>query len=106
MRLVPRSKHEVLRKFIKIIKNHGWNFLKLIVIVKVAVSCILGTAFYLYNIHKDKESYALNILLTAFVSRVTGAEFIQAVMTKILRARYHILRIFFRKVFVDKHPVH
>ena len=76
MRQVPRSRKEIFGKFLKIIKNHGWNFVKLIVLVKVAISCILGTALYLYNIHKDKESYALNILLTAFVSKVTGAEFI------------------------------
>ena len=102
MSLVSRSKEKIYRKFIQIIKRHGWNFVKLIVIVKVAISCILGTVLYLYNIHKDKESYALNILLTAFVSQVTGAEFLSAVKTRILRARYHILRIFFRRVFVDK----
>jgi hypothetical protein len=70
--------------------------------VKVAMSLILGTTFYLYKIHKDKESYALNILLTAFVSRVTGAEFVEAVKIRILRARYHMLRIFFKKVFINK----
>ena len=102
MRLVSRSKGKIYRKFIQIIKKHGWNFVKLIVIVKVAISLILGALLHLYNIHKDKESYALNILLTFFVSQVTGAEFLSAVKNRILRARYHILRIFFRKVFVDK----
>ena len=103
MQLVPRTRQEIFKKFLKIIRNHGWNFLKLIILVKLAISSIFGTVLYLYNIHKDKESYALYIMLTAFVSKVTGTEFLSQVMKRVGRARYHIMRIFFRRVFIDKH---
>jgi hypothetical protein len=56
--------------------KHGFKIIKYIVLTKIAISAILGMAFYLYKIHRHRESYALNIFLTAFVTRITGVEFL------------------------------
>jgi hypothetical protein len=56
--------------------KHGLKIIKYIVLTKLAISSILGIVFYLYRIHRHRESYALNIFLTAFVTRITGVEFL------------------------------
>ena len=65
-----------MAKLLKLVKSHGLYVIRDLIILKVGITLILGTAFYLYKYNKNKESYALNIMLTAFVSRVTGVEFI------------------------------
>lgn len=56
--------------------KHGLKIIKYMLLTKIAVSTILGIAYYLYRIHRNRESYALNIFLTAFVTRITGVEFL------------------------------
>jgi hypothetical protein len=71
-------------------------------VLKLAIALILGTVFYLYKIHKNKESYALNLMLTAFVTRVTGVEFLQAVSNKLTRMKYHIINVIYKNTFINK----
>ncbi len=101
MSLELRPKKEMLRKFFQMLHKHGFKLLKYLVLIKVAITCIFGTAFYLYKIHKDKESYALNILLTAFVTRITGVEFLQAIMHRLSRMKFHLLRVLYRNEFIN-----
>ncbi len=55
-------------------KNHGLNFTRDILVFVSVIVGLVGTASFLYSLHKDKESYAMNLMLTAFVSRITGPE--------------------------------
>ncbi len=62
-------------KFVQMLLKHGFKLIKYFVLVKLVITVILGTAYYLYRVHRNRESYALNLFLTAFVTRVTGVEF-------------------------------
>ena len=62
---------------------------------------VVGTVLYLYKYHKHKESYALNIVLTAFVSRVTGIEFIEAIKIRLFKIAYFIGNILYKKQFTN-----
>ncbi len=84
------------------LRIHGFKIIKFIVIVKLAISLILGTVFYLYKIHKNKESYALNLMLTAFVTRITGVEFLQAVAHRLHRTKFHLMNVFYKNTFINK----
>ena len=83
------------------LRKHGFKLLKYYVLLKLSITCIFGIAYYLYKIHKDKESYALNILLTAFVTRITGAEFLQALLHRLSRMKFHLLRVIYRNEFIN-----
>lgn len=71
-----RAWKEVMVRLFKLLKAHGLYVIRDLIILKVGISLILGTAFYLYKFNRNKESYVMNIMLATFVSRVTGLEFI------------------------------
>jgi len=82
--------------------KHGLKIIKYLALVKLVYTAILGTAYYLYRVHRNRESYALNIFLTAFVTRITGVEFLQAVLHRLSRMKFHLTRVFYKSTFVNK----
>ena len=91
----------MLRKLIHIIKKNGLYMLKDVAVLSLILSFLVGTILYLYNYHREKESYALNIVLTAFVSRITGVEFIEALRVRMYKITYYIKSIMNQKQFVN-----
>lgn len=69
----------MIEKLIKTLRKYGLRLAKDLLILSIILSFLIGTIIYLYNYHKEKESYALNIVLTAFVSRMTGIEVIKTI---------------------------
>ena len=91
----------MLEKLIKILSKNGVYILRDIAVLALILSFLIGTILYLYNYHKEKESYALNIVLTAFVSRITGVEFIEALRVRFYKVTYYIKSIINQKQFVN-----
>lgn len=83
----------MLKKLAKILTKNGIFILRDIALLTLILSFLIGTILYLYNYHKEKESYALNIVLTAFVSRITGVEFVEA-----LRVRFYKVTYYFKSI--------
>ncbi len=91
----------MVKKLVKIITKNGVYILKDLGILFVILTFLIGTVLYLYKIHKEKESYALNIVLTAFVSRITGVEFIEGLKVRIYKINYYLKTILNHKEFID-----
>ncbi|CDW78468.1 UNKNOWN [Stylonychia lemnae] len=88
-------------KLLNILKKNGVYIIKDLFILFLILTFIVGTVLYLYKYHKKKESYALNIVLTAFVSRMTGVEFLEAIKVRILKISYYLQKIIYKKQYID-----
>ena len=84
------------------LRVHGFKIIKVLLLLKLGILLVLGTVLYLYKIHKNKESYALNLMLTAFVTRVTGVEFLQAVVHRLSRMKFHLINVFYKNTFINR----
>ena len=69
-----------------------------VILIIVGIS---GTITFLQKFHRDKESYAMNIMLTAFVSRITGAEVIRRFRERVFKTAYYVHSILYKKEFTD-----
>lgn len=87
----------MIQKLIKILLKNGIYILKDLFVLTLILTFLIGTILYLYKYHKEKESYALNIVLTGFVSRITGVEFIEALKIRIYKITYYIKNILYQK---------
>ena len=67
----------MLRKLVKECRKNCFYFVKDSILFVVTLLIFLGTVVFLYKFYHDREAQGLNILLTAFVSRVTGREFLE-----------------------------
>lgn len=103
IKTVRRPFFEIFKRLLALLKKHGLVILRDLVILKILSTVVFGTVFYLHNYHKDKESYALNMLLTAFVSRLAGVEFVQTVMNRYERAKMHLLDALYKRKFSNKY---
>ena len=91
----------MLRKLIQIIKKKGSIISKDLGMALAIVACFIGTVLYLYNYHKDRESYALNIVLTALVSRITGQELMESIRFRLYMLKYYLKAVIYKKEFID-----
>ena len=80
----------MIQKFITIIRKNASYIIKDLSVLTLIIAFVVCTILYLYKYHKKKKSYALNIVLTAFVSRMTGMEFIEVIKIRMLRISYYI----------------
>lgn len=74
--LKKRSLTEILKRLLILLKTHALTIAKDLLVMKIGITIVCAAGFYLYSQHRNKESYALNILSVAFISRITGPEFL------------------------------
>ena len=73
----------MIAKFIRVIRKNSIFILKDLGMIACILACLIGSVLYVLTYHKDRESYALNIALTALVSRFTSVELKEALMLRL-----------------------
>ena len=68
----------MIAKLLRVIKKNGVFIFKDLAMLVGILACLVGSVLYVFTYHKDRESYALNIALTALVSKITGVELLEA----------------------------
>ena len=96
----------MLRKLIKECRKNFFYFMKDSILFVVTLLVFLGTVVFLYKFYHDREAQGLNIILTAFVSRVTGREFLEIIQLKIKTIIHTIVSIVYKKEYIDYHRYH
>lgn len=87
----------------KVLKDNRILIAQDVLLLTLIMTFLIGTFSYLYHYHRDEESYALNIVLTAFVTRMSGIEFLQAIRDRLYKILYHMKQIVFKRQFIN-HP--
>ena len=83
----------MIAKFVRVIRKNSLFILKDLGMLAGMLACLIGSVLYVFSYHKDRESYALNIALTALVSRITGVELMEALKIRLQNITYYTKRI-------------
>lgn len=92
-----------MKRLIKTLRaNYGQIASDFIVLIMIIVF-VIGSFMYLYKYSQnDKEAYSMNIVLTAFVTRMSGLEFIQAIRDRMRKVIYHFSKIMYKRNFINQ----
>ncbi len=88
-------------KFVKVFRKNFFYFTKDLALLITGIVVFCGTVIFLQRFYHDKEAQALNILLTAFVSRVTGREFLEIARLKLKRFIHMYMHAIYKQEFVN-----
>ena len=86
----------MVKRFMKVFKKNVYYFTKDLIILIAGVIVFFGTIIFLYKFYHDREAQALNILLTAFVSRVTGREFLLIAKYKLKKIIHSLMTVIYK----------